>query len=301
MPIEIVAPPDAGRLAPLYNRLAAGAPFCPPVSDEAFVAGMTYRESDSLLDQRLIVASDGGAVVGFAHFGVEPASERVASPRGVLRFLLYEASERAAGQALLDAVHSAARENGLTSVRAFTHQHTYRFHHLGFGLLSDRLLHVSALFGANGYRTRDDGWYDQEVFLMRRDDDSDCPTNPDPNAAVEIETTTGRGQRPGLALRLIRDGELIGECDSCSVGDYVDDAESQETFFTVWLGIEERERGSGWGRYLLRRARWEMRRLGYRHAVISTNTKNYRAQLLYSSEGYRVVDCAYGYEKRFDT
>lgn len=74
--------------------------------------------------------------------------------------------------------------------------------------------------------------------------------------------------------------------------------ESQDSFFTKWLGVEEEYQGKGLGRYLLQRTLNEMYKVGYRNAFISTNVINYRAQLFYSNFGYKVTDTAYALVKR---
>ena len=41
----------------------------------------------------------------------------------------------------------------------------------------------------------------------------------------------------------------------------------------------------------------ELHGIGYRHAAISTDLRNYRAALFYGNYGYRVVDYTYGWNK----
>ncbi len=67
--------------------------------------------------------------------------------------------------------------------------------------------------------------------------------------------------------------------------------------FCNWLWIEEQLQGRGLGRFLLRRARLELHRVGYRHAGISTAWDNHRALLFYSNDGYRFVDWTYLWSK----
>jgi hypothetical protein len=42
---------------------------------------------------------------------------------------------------------------------------------------------------------------------------------------------------------------------------------------------------------------WDMKGIGYKHALISANTLNPRAQLFYSNLGFRVVDRSYEFVK----
>ena len=71
-------------------------------------------------------------------------------------------------------------------------------------------------------------------------------------------------------------------------------------FYNMWLGVNDEFQGRGLGRYLLQYALHEMHKIGYRHAVISTDWENYRAFLFYSNCGYRVVDWTYELEKDLD-
>ena len=68
-------------------------------------------------------------------------------------------------------------------------------------------------------------------------------------------------------------------------------------FYNMWLGVNDEFQGRGLGRYLLQYALHEMHKIGYRHAVISTDWENYRAFLFYSNCGYRVSDWTYAYSK----
>ncbi|MGB9595939.1 MAG: GNAT family N-acetyltransferase, partial [Candidatus Poribacteria bacterium] len=97
----------------------------------------------------------------------------------------------------------------------------------------------------------------------------------------------------------IKNGNQIGECVSVSVGEFCNNNNAQDWFFTQWLGVEQEEQGKGFGKYLLQRTFWEMKKIGYENAIISTNIKNYRAQLFYTNFGYKVVDTGYCLVKKY--
>ncbi|UCC67907.1 MAG: GNAT family N-acetyltransferase, partial [Armatimonadota bacterium] len=84
---------------------------------------------------------------------------------------------------------------------------------------------------------------------------------------------------------------------SLSAAEWHDAAEAHDWIFTDWLGVEEEMQGKGLGRHLLQRALQEARRLGYRHASISTSWDNHRAFLFYSNYGYRVADWTYEFAR----
>ena len=297
MRIDLFDPTESGSLAAFYNRQMAEVPFCFPVSEGEFTDGLSFREADRLRDEAILVASEGGRTRGFLHLAREPKEGADADDRGILRFFAYEPGNRRIGEALLDEAERRFREMGIARIGAFEHAYAYRFHHLGFGLLTDRMAHVFALLQIHGYETRADWSYDEEVFLEWRAYAIEEPALPDEAVVIEVSWEPGRGRRPNLGLRAIRDGEPFGECECLSVGEFSNDERAQDAFFTEWLGVRDANQGRGWGRYLLRRALWELHGAGYRDALISANRKNYRALLFYANEGYRVVDSAYALRK----
>jgi len=123
------------------------------------------------------------------------------------------------------------------------------------------------------------------------------PVLSDNRVEIVVNRKPGRGVLPGLTVHAFRSGNEIGICESLSVGQYCQASEAQDWVFIKWIGVEEDERGKGWGRYLLQRNLWEMQKIGYKNTVISTDITNYRAQLFYTNYGYRVVDTAYGFVK----
>ena len=145
------------------------------------------------------------------------------------------------------------------------------------------------LFGFNGYR-RCEG----EVFL----DWEDYSVTPMPSSLpveLSVDWEPGRGQHPNCTVHAHQDGEQVGICESLCGGEFSSHADAQDWLHTVWLGIEEEFQGQGLGRYLLQYALQEMKKIGYRHAAISTSWTNHRAFLFYSNCGYRTVDWTYGF------
>jgi GNAT superfamily N-acetyltransferase len=117
---------------------------------------------------------------------------------------------------------------------------------------------------------------------------------------IAVEQKPGKGERPGLLVRALLDGEQAGVCESVSCGEFTRAEAVQDWMFTTWLGVEEAFRGQGLGKHVLHRALFEMRALGYRHAALSTARDNHRAYLLYTNVGYRMIDWTYGLKKQPD-
>jgi GNAT superfamily N-acetyltransferase len=289
---------NIGDLAKAYNeQIAALVPHCHTVSPEELGTGCYQKTGDDFLStldaERIIVGIHGGKIRGFAHVRVgeiERGGRRLKG--GFIHFLTYAVGHRKVGQAILEACERHFRGRAVSTIRAFD-GHFYRFHHLGFPLVSDRMGHVYGLFGMNGYKLAGEG----EVFLECVDYPIGSPAPPDPVVKVQVQRQEGQGELPNLTVRALREGQEIGCCIALSGGDYCRAREAQKRIFVDGLSVTDREQGRGWGRYLLARTLQEARQLGYRHTVISTGVRNYRAQLLYSNYGYRVTDTVYGFVK----
>ncbi len=296
MQIEAYRPEMAPALAASFNELVTGLPYCYSVSAEQIAAAAAGAGSDERLHSDAVFAvMQGDAALGMAHVAMESPEEPDAAPRGAIRFLWYTRGHRTAGQALLEAAEKHLRQHGARSVIAFHQDYRYPFYHIGHAYLSDRLAHIHALLGMNGYQ-RCAG----EVYLLWPEYRPPAPGEPPSPVEVQLEWPRGRGELPGLIVHALRDGEQIGVCRNLSLGEFTDASEAQTHFLTVWLGIEEPAQGRGLGRFLLATALSELHDAGYRHAVISTSWTNHRACLFYSNFGYRANDWTYALAREFD-
>ena len=297
---------DAGSLFHVYNKQFAGVPHCYPVSPEEFEIGIRYRKDadepyEELHSEKFIVGEQNGKIVGFSDVVVvETEEDGQKEHKGLIRFLTYQPGCRSVGQALLTESERYLRDLGMSNVGVFRTTYddddfSYRFYHLGFGLVSDKTTHICALFYMNGYEinSKERG----EVFMDQPEYRVDEPVLPDNRVEIVVEQHPGRGVLPGLTVQAFRSGREIGVCKSLSVGRYCQASEAQDWVFIKWLGVEREEQGKGWGRYLLQRNLWEMEKIGYKNTVISADITNHRAQLFYTNYGYRIVDTTYGFVK----
>ena len=278
-----------------YNRLIVNVPHCYPVAEEEFaivLGGVTTGKTDKddfgrgLDSETAFVAMTEGAVQAFIHVGLTQMRDEDV---GIIRFLGYERGARRAGQAVLEKTEDYLKAFNVT--RIFAAERRYRFYHFEYACLSDALDQVQALLGFNGYH-RSNGW----VFLDW--ENYDVTPIPAPiSVTLSVDWKDERGQRPDSVVKAYRGDEEIGLCVSVSGGEYSDHPDAQDWFHTVYLEIEDEFQGQGLGRYLLHYALQEMKKIGYRHAAISTRWDDYRALLFYSNCGYRVADWTYAYEK----
>jgi GNAT superfamily N-acetyltransferase len=292
---------NAGKLAHVYNELVTDVPHCYPVTALEFETELRSpkEETKKLLQEefhadRVFVGEQNGQILGFAHVamgGINIHGQRKAG--GIIHFLTYQPGYRAIGQALLEECEQYLCGLGASQLWAFQVTCNYRFYHLGWGNLSDRMGHVYGLFLINGYETDD-----MEIFLEQRDYSATEPALPDDGMAIVVKQNPGRSILPGLRIETFRGRNLIALIESLSAGEFSQYSEAQECFFIEDFGIlKENEKGKGWGRYLLLRMLWEMRKLGYKHTVLSCTWDNPRAMLLYTNYGYNVTDTVYGLVK----
>ena len=258
----------------------------------ACTGGSSY---DLVHDERAAVAVRGTDVLGFVHTAVGYHKPNDPQEAGIVRFFWYRAGERAAGQALLEHAERTLRDQGAAEVVAFPQIHRYPFYYLSSAYLSDRLGHVAALLGRNGYQKTAG-----EVYFDWRDLPVLEPTPAQVKAEITLEWKPGAGRLPGLTVHAHQGERELGVCMCVSCAEYNAADRDHEWAFTKWLGVQDEAQGLGLGRYLLQRALRELRLAGYRHAAISTARDNYRAALFYSNLGYQVVDWTYEYGRCLD-
>lgn len=289
-----------GELAHVYNNHAAAVPHCYPVTPLEFETERSPREwvqkilQNEFHDERIFVGEQNGKILGFAH--VSMGSINVHGQRksgGIIHFLTYSPGHRPIGQALLEECEHYLRGSGANQLLAFQVSSGYNFYHLGWGHLSDRMSHIYALFLINGYKTDDTA-----IFMEQRDYSISEPMLSDAQVEIVLKQHPGRGILPGLRIEVFRSAKLIALIDSLPGGEFSRHPEAQECFVVEDFGIvDEAEKGKGLGRYLLLRMLWEMRKLGYKHAVISCGWDNPRAVLLYTNYGCQLTDTTYGLVK----
>ena len=295
--MEIVSsqPQMAPGLARCYNEMAAAAPYCAPVGEEWFrdlgrLARAPCRE------ESVLVAQEGGEVVGFVHVAVAaPATEdwHLKGQPGVIRFLAYRPGQRPVGKALLEAAEGWLREHGRREVVAGHCDYLYPFYYLPFGHISERISHLPPLFGLAGYAI-----FESEVFSDWPDFEAPVVAKPD----LKVELTSTHEQigtfGPGIAVRAKRGKRQVGECLMMWLGRDSCRPELADWCFCESLQVSEPLQGRGLGKHLLVSGLAKMREAGARHAMISTDWNNYRAYLFYTNFGYRFLDRSFAFRRR---
>ena len=307
MQIDEIPLNQIGLLTDLYNAHASLVPLSDPVSPKRFLDARHFRcDSGSpprASEQAVLAAIENGNPVGFIHIatgrfpGPELRGDEEEGETGAIRFLTYPPGRRDAGQPLLKAAEAYLLEHKVGRLLAFSNTTGYLFRRFAFGEISDRCPHILALLGINGYAVARG-----EIFLESRNYKVDLPELPDAETRAEIKHTKEPGScRSGVTVVATRGADLIGECITHSHGKWGSSIESNETLVVGPLDVEEGYQGEGWGRCLMLTAMAEGNKLGYKHAVISTDWHNYRAQLFYTNYGYTALDTAYAFTKPVGT
>lgn len=298
MEIRQYTPDMQTSVTQFYNHITTNVPHCYPVTEEEFaiaISRVTTDKADSKEDgldsEAAFVAIKDSTVQAFIHVGINQIGDNREKTVGVIRFMGYERGARRVGQAVLEKAEDYLKAFNISQIFAFPQDCRYRFYHFGHAYLSDALDQVQGLLGFNGYR-RSEG----EVFL----DWEDYAVTPMPSSlpvTLSVKWEDGQGQHPNCTVLAHQDGEQVGICESICGGEFSGHPDAQDWLHTVWLGVEDKFQGQGLGRYLLQYALQEMKKIGYRHAAISTAWDNHRAFLFYSNCGYRTVDWTYEFVK----
>jgi GNAT superfamily N-acetyltransferase len=284
----------AAELARCYDELVAAVPYHHPAVEEWFAGSMPAQLQDCT-EEQMLVARDGGEVVGFVHVGISaPPTHKwhVKGEPGVVRFLSCRPGERATGVALLEAAERWLREHGRTEVVAGFGGYMYAFYPLPMGHISERISHLPPLLAMAGYAIPE-----SEVFFHWPSFEPPQVSGPD----LPFELTSEQAQVAASQLEVkvhARQGERqVGECKMLSLRGDPWRPQLADWCICTNLYVDEPLRRRGLGRYLLAAGLAEMRRAGCRHAMISTDWDNYPACLLYTNVGYRFLDRTFGFSK----
>ena len=270
----------------LFEETTKGCVHCHPVDPTVFQETLD-GETESAVGESVFVSIESGRPTGFSHTVIRNPKD-VDGHLGAIRFLSYAPGDRASGLALLRATIDYLRDQNVEQVRAFHQNEQYSFYHRNHAYLSDRIGHVQALFSCEGF-VRKGG----EVHLDWDDYDPGEPFGTEQPITLSWEQEESAGPIPAYNGRASIGDTNIGECRVKSCADR--DIHQGDRLFVNWLGVNEDFQGKGYGRFILQEALREGRKLGYRHAAISTAHNNHRAYAFYTNYGFRVTDWTYGW------
>ena len=295
--MDIVAfePGLAESLARCYNALVEPVPECSPVPAERFASPDALRHK-RLRDEEIAVAREGGEAIGFVHVGIARPAKDHDEPQGepgVIRFLSYPVGRRPVGQALLEWAEDWMRERGRDTMVSWEAQLRYRFYHFAHAHLSERIGHVCALMGMNGYLE-----FNGELYLTWRNFAPPQLERPPLDFDLKAEWEEGRSDKR-LAVRAMQGQQEVGFCHMKLLG-HSPSPDGSRWCHCGELSVSERLQGNRLGLFLLSSALHEMRKAGCEHAAITTGGKNYRAQLMYTNMGFQVSDYTVVFRKELE-
>jgi GNAT superfamily N-acetyltransferase len=294
--MEIVRfePGMAAGVARCYNDLIEPVPECHPVPGDTFrsVEALSHRR---VRDEEIAVAQEGGEVVGFVHVGIALPAKGDEEPKGepgVIRLLSYRVGQRPVGQALLEWAEQWARHRKRKAVVAWEAELRYPFYHFGYAHLSQRIGHVRALFGRNGYQE-----LGGELYFTWPNFTPPKAERPPLDFDLKVEWRKGPAGR-WLSVAALQRGQKVGHCN-IDLGQQSPGPHAKDWCYCDALWVTERLQGRRLGTFLLSTALTEMHQAGCKHAAISTGGTNYRAQLMYANMGFQVTDYTVAFRRQF--
>jgi len=308
MEIDFIDTNESEKLADIYNKQIVGIPHCYKTNPDEFGSGFEHQKysrhgyNEVIHSEKIIICRQKDEILGFADVAIADTElDGIKKQKGFIRFLTYKVGSRSAGQMLLSESEKYLTGFDINEIKAFrllyvNDQCGYRFYHLNYGLISDKLGHICGLFGMNGYKI--DGG---EIFMDQPNYYIDEPVLPENGIEIIVKQKFGCGELPNFEVYAFRNGNRIGECESISVGEFSQAKNAQDWIFISGLWIEQNEQAKGWGRYLLHRNLWESQKVGYKNTAISTDWQNFRALLFYTNYDYYVTDTCYEFVKSLPT
>lgn len=289
--------PDAEALLGLWNRAAAHDPLSPALFEEKVWA------DPGVTPDLALAADDGGEIAGFAVGVVRPAE---GGPRGVIKLLAVapERQREGIGSRLVDALESAMRDAGATTVRLGESPPNY----LTPGL-DPRYTRAMLLFEQRGYERLQEAYHMAadlnqpfDTAEAERALDADGVTvrraAPDDRPAVEAfleknwppwQAEVGRTfENEPVSLHLALEGGAV-------LGFSAYDANNVGTGWFGPMGTAAAARGRGVGAVLLKRCLADMRAQGH-----ATSTIPWVAPIAFYAHhvGAEISRIFYRYEKR---
>ena len=299
MAVRPLQPADLPYLYAVFQDVTSSLPHGFPATREEFFASISATPAHHRIG-RVLVVSTGGEPSGFARTGIyRSVADRwsFAKPgEGLLFGPFVRTAEVAAGEALLTACVAYLRSQGAGRCLAFDPVEAVGapFYNGGWSGLSERLPHLATLLSQFGFRIR------YREFCLFKSSLADLPA---PGAIPESLTLSHETRdRCRQSLKLYdcggRDrGSFAGACHYSSMyprrGAHPD---ARSRGYIDGLAVPENYQGRGLGRLLLLHTLHRIRAMDCESVSLTTAADNLRAQNLYYSLGFRLVDSCLSFE-----
>lgn len=281
---------DLHPLFGVFDSFVRDLPHGFPVGPEEFCDSLSGQPAH-LRSGDVAVAEENGVPVGFLRAGIyRSVGDRwsFAKPGEGLIFGPFVGPEHAdAGERLVAAATRLLRDrlNGSGNLFAFDPIESVGapYYNGGWSGLSERRPHVVTLYARTGFRLR----Y-RELCLIRPTL-SGIPSAAPPPARLTLSLETRDRHRH--SVKLYDRGVYAGACHYSRMHPRRACApDAMARGYIDGLGVPEDYQGRGLGRLLLLHGLHRLRELGCDSASLTTSADNFRAQNLYFSLGFKVVD-----------
>lgn len=289
MPVRPLRPDDLPGLHSLFRDLTAPLPHqaAPTLAEFAQAFG---EKPPHLRDSLVLVAEAAGSLRGFLRVGrCHPTPGRwtlAAAGEGTLFGPFVRPEHTAAGAELLDAALQYTRTCGIPLAYAFDPGEGVGtpFYNSGWSGLSERLPQIVRLLTERGFQVRA-----RELCLSR----SALPLPEPQSSPPSFHLATERHAPNKHSLRLYEGTFYAGACHYSPLHPSRSANEAAASIgYIDGLGVPEAYQGRGFGRLLLVQALHGLAALGCHEVWLTTNSDNFRAQNLYFSVGFALVDSA---------
>lgn len=279
---------DLPALFAVFDAFGRNLPHGFPVGPDEFFAWFSGQPAH-LRTSSIFVAVHGGVPVGFMRAGVyRTVGDRwsFAKPGEGLLFGPFVAPDHAdAGYALISASARSLRERSVQKAVAFDPIESVGApcFNGGWTGLSERRPQIIEMYTNAGFRLR----Y-RELCLQRSTMTELPPAPPIPPPLTFSVETRDNGR---LSVKLYDRGVLAGACHYCRM--YPRRAchpNANHRGYIDGLAVPEDYQGRGLGRLALVHALHRLREMGCDSVGLTTASDNFKAQNLYYSLGFRVVD-----------
>lgn len=280
-------PAHIPALYALYRAVTANAAHCRFFPSEGLFARSLLAPERP--NTQVVVAAQAGAARGFAALVPLKADDSAAGSTVSALF----AADDGAGQALLDECVRRAASAGVAELHAFSATH-FRCpvpgYNAGWNGLSDQLPAVARLLARNGFAP-----FYRELHLS-----CDLTRFPPsyPAALPEVEVTRTPNEHGGYKLVPLLDGRHAGDCEYSTLAAMSDHPDAARCGYVWGIGIAENARRRGIARHLMRHLLAHLRELGCDACWLTTGAENWRAQPLYLSLGFEIVDASACFRRR---
>jgi len=290
-PPMVVRPLQSSDLPPLFavfDSFARGLPHGFPASPDAFCGSLSGQPAH-LRMSAVFVAEQDGTPVGFARAGIfRSVGDRwsFAKPGDGLLFGPFGAPDRhSGGRELISASMSFLRERGARTVIAFDPIESVGapYFNGGWSGLSEQRPATVELLARSGFRIR---YRELCLFLPSLAETPLPPPIPHP-LTFSLETR----DRHRLSVKLYDRGVYAGACHySRMLPRRASNPDAATRGYIDGLAVPEDYQGRGLGRLLMYHALHRLREMGCDSVSLTTASDNYKAQNLYFSLGFRLID-----------